>query len=163
MPRANSAKAKSLQATIAELEAREKRPPEVDEIRKELLTSSEYEKLLKETQPVTFVPIDSSVDRGQAEGGLSLSKTFPILQRRTLWIKPSRRKKFCSAIKSSSFGSAAKILLLYYYEELKLSEIAQIFGLTEGRISQILSHSILLFELIFKTLIRIIHLPCFLP
>ena len=41
LPRANRAKAKSLQATIAEMEARDKRPPEVDEIRKELsLTSS---------------------------------------------------------------------------------------------------------------------------
>ena len=36
LPRANRAKAKSLQATIAEMEARDKRPPEVDEIRKEL-------------------------------------------------------------------------------------------------------------------------------
>ncbi len=78
LPRANRAKAKSLQATIAEMEARDKRPPEVDEIRKELsLTPSEYEKLLKETQPVTFVPIDSSVERGQTEGeGLSLSETL---------------------------------------------------------------------------------------
>ena len=34
-----------------------------------------------------------------------------------------------------------KILMLYYFEELKRFEIAQIFSLTEGRISQILSHS----------------------
>ena len=32
-----------------------------------------------------------------------------------------------------------KILMLYYMEELRLSEIAQVFGLSEGRISQILS------------------------
>jgi RNA polymerase sigma factor for flagellar operon FliA len=45
-----------------------------------------------------------------------------------------------------------KILMLYYYEELRLSEIAQIFGLTEGRISQILSHSVLSLKAHFKSL-----------
>ena len=40
------------------------------------LTPSEYEKLLKETQPVTFVPIDSSVDRGQAEGEVVFVETL---------------------------------------------------------------------------------------
>ena len=45
-----------------------------------------------------------------------------------------------------------KILMLYYFEELKLSEIAQIFSLTEGRISQILSHSILCLRSNFRTL-----------
>jgi RNA polymerase sigma factor for flagellar operon FliA len=45
LPRANRAKAKSLQATIAEMEARDKRPPEVDAIRKELsLSPADYEK-----------------------------------------------------------------------------------------------------------------------
>ncbi|MFP6886025.1 MAG: sigma-70 family RNA polymerase sigma factor, partial [Opitutales bacterium] len=36
-----------------------------------------------------------------------------------------------------------KALVLYYYEGLKLAEIAEIFGLTESRISQILSHTII--------------------
>jgi RNA polymerase sigma factor for flagellar operon FliA len=44
-------------------------------------------------------------------------------------------------------------LLLYYYEELKLSEIAQIFGLTEGRISQILSHSVLALRSHFQSIL----------
>ena len=42
--------------------------------------------------------------------------------------------------------------MLYYFEELKLSEIAQIFSLTEGRISQILSHSIMCIRSHFQTL-----------
>ena len=39
LPRANRAKARSLQATIAELEARDKRPPSMEEIRNELSLS----------------------------------------------------------------------------------------------------------------------------
>jgi RNA polymerase sigma factor for flagellar operon FliA len=46
-----------------------------------------------------------------------------------------------------------KILMLYYYEELKLSEIAHIFGLSEGRISQILSHSVLALRSHFQSLL----------
>ena len=45
-----------------------------------------------------------------------------------------------------------KILMLYYYEELKISEIAHIFGLSEGRISQILSHSVLSLRSHFQSL-----------
>jgi RNA polymerase sigma factor for flagellar operon FliA len=95
LPRANRAKAKSLQATIAELEARDKRPPEVETIRKELsLTPSEYEKLLKETQPITFVPIDSSLDRGQSEGeGLSLSETLSDPTEENALDKTEQREK----------------------------------------------------------------------
>ena len=44
-----------------------------------------------------------------------------------------------------------KILMLYYFEELRLSEIAHIFGLTEGRISQILSQTLLTLKAQFKT------------
>ena len=116
LPRANRAKAKSLQATIAEMEARDKRPPEVDEIRKELsLTPSEYEKLLKETQPVTFVPIDSSVERGQTEGeGLSLSETLSDPTEEDALDKTEQKEKFfCFAIKSSNSLISSKKYCFY--------------------------------------------------
>ena len=48
LPRANRAKAKSLQATILELELKLKRPPSPEEICQELkLSLGEYQKLLK--------------------------------------------------------------------------------------------------------------------
>lgn len=156
LPRANRAKAKSLQATIAEMESRDKRPPEVEDIRKELsLSPSEYEKLLKETQPITFVPIDSSADRSGGEGeGLSLSETLSDPTEETALDKTEQREKVLllrDRIKELP-EQQQKILLLYYYEELKLSEIAEIFSLTEGRISQILSHSILSLRTHFQNL-----------
>jgi len=36
-----------------------------------------------------------------------------------------------------------KILAMYYFEDLRLSEIALAFGLTEGRISQIHTQAVL--------------------
>ena len=156
LPRANRAKARSLQATIAEMEARDKRPPDEKDIRKELsLSPSEYGKLLKETQPITFVPIDSSIDRGYSEGeGLTLSETLSDPTEETALDKTENREKvFLLRDKIKELPEQQqKILLLYYYEELKLSEIAQIFGLTEGRISQILSHSVLSLRTHFQNL-----------
>jgi RNA polymerase sigma factor for flagellar operon FliA len=68
LPRANRAKAKSLQATIAEMEARVKRPVGVDEVKKELnLNDAEYAQLLKQTQPVSFVPIDEPIGIGDGD------------------------------------------------------------------------------------------------
>jgi RNA polymerase sigma factor for flagellar operon FliA len=48
-----------------------------------------------------------------------------------------------------------KVLVLYYYEGLKLAEIGVIFGLTESRISQILSHTVISLRSYFSKLSRI--------
>ena len=69
LPRANRAKARSLQTTIAELETKHKRPVSEDEVRQELnLDDEEYQELLRDTQPVTFVPIDAPIDSHAGEG-----------------------------------------------------------------------------------------------
>ena len=129
----------------------------IEEIREELnLSQSEYEKLLKQTQPVTFVPIDggASNSSGNSEDGLSLSETLSDpteVTTQELTEKKEKVKILRDLIKELP-DQNKKILMLYYYEELKLSEIAQIFSLTEGRISQILSHSLLCLRSNFQTL-----------
>ena len=157
LPRANRAKARSLQSTISTFETKHNRSPSIEEIRKELgLSQSEYEKLLKQTQPVTFVPIDggASNSSGHSEDGLSLSETLSDpteVTTQELTEKKEKVKILRDLIKELP-DQNKKILMLYYYEELKLSEIAQIFSLTEGRISQILSHSLLCLRSNFQTL-----------
>ena len=157
LPRSNRAKAKSLQATIAAFETKHNRTPSISEIKNELgLSHAEYEKLLKQTQPVTFIPIDggTSDSYGSSEESLPLSET---LSDPTDISAPDRAEKkekvkiLRDLIKDLPEQNK-KILMLYYYEELKLSEIAQIFSLTEGRISQILSHSLLCLRSNFQTL-----------
>ena len=39
-----------------------------------------------------------------------------------------------------------KVLAMYYYENMQLSEIAAIFGVTESRICQIRGHAVTLFR-----------------
>ena len=157
LPRANRAKAKSLQATISELESKFKRSVTVDEVRKELnLSQSEYEVLLHETQPITFVPFDGPVHSSSSEeDSTSLSETIADPTDQDALEQTEHREKVVllrDEIKKLP-DPQKKILMLYYYEELKLSEIAHVFGLSEGRISQILSQSVLTLRSHFQSLI----------
>ena len=134
-----------------------KRPVTIDEVKKELnLSQSEYETLLKETQPITFVPIDGPVNSYSSDGELTpLSETMSDPTEQDASERTEYREKVLllrNIIKDLP-DPQKKILMLYYYEELKLSEIAHIFGLSEGRISQILSHSVLALRSHFQSLL----------
>jgi len=157
LPRANRAKARSLQSTIAEMEARLKRPVSVEEVKEELkLTDSEYELLLRQTQPITFVPMDAPSGAASTDGDAApLSETISDPTELDALEQTEHREKVLllrDKIKDLP-DPQKKILMLYYYEELKLSEIAHIFGLSEGRISQILSHSVLALRSHFQSLL----------
>jgi len=159
LPRSNRAKAKSLQATIEKLEARLKRPVSEDEVRAELdLSEHQYQSLLRDTQPVTFVPIDGSVGESSAdETAPSLEEALAdpnepdirevVADRERILMLRDRIKELPDMQK--------KTLVLYYYEGLKLAEIAEIFGLTESRISQILSHTVVSLRSYFAKVSRI--------
>ena len=139
------------------MESRLKRPVSVDEVQDELkLSHSEYETLLKETQPITFAPIDAPVNANSGDGDTTpLSETISDPTEQDASEKTEHREKVLllrDKIKDLP-DPQKKILMLYYYEELKLSEIAHIFGLSEGRISQILSQSVLALRSHFQTLL----------
>ena len=142
--RKNRAHAKELQKATDDLQAKFKRPPTEEEIQKELkLDNKQYNKLIKATEPISFIPIDSpgsSDEEGstlaeiisdpteQNAGDIAEKRDLLALVRGKIKTLPDQEKK---------------ILVLYYYEGLRLSEIAEVFGLTESRISQILSIIIL--------------------
>ena len=154
LPRANRAKARSLQATISIFEQKYNRAPSVKEICEELnLSEAEYSKLLNETQPVTFVPFDSGTQDGTGEENLPLSETLDDPTQSNSAERLEEKEKILllrDRIKDLP-DQPKKILMLYYFEELRLVEIAHIFGLTEGRISQILSQTLLTLKAQFKT------------
>jgi len=155
LPRANRAKARSLQATILELEMSLSRPPTEEEVRTKLnLTPSEYGKLLKQTQPVVFVPMEGkNYEHEDSDESSSLTETLDDPTESTAFEKVEKAEKIRllrDKIKDLPEQSQ-KILLLYYIEELRLSEIAHLFKLSEGRISQIISQSILTLRAHFQT------------
>ena len=154
LPRANRAKAKSLQATIAKLESDLKRHPTEKEICHELnLSASEYARLLDQTQPITFIPIENGTSDDSGES-TTVSETLHD-PTDTSPLEDAEKQEKLSLLKDRLQllpPKNRKILMLYYIEELRLSEIAQVFNLSEGRISQIISHSILSLKAHFQTL-----------
>jgi len=145
VPRTVHEKARKIQETIAQVEQRLGRVPSDAEVAKALNVSpGEYEDLLTEIRPATFVCLDatSSQEGGDtsspcdviadpvSDGPLELASRNElkgiILQRLRELPTPQR-----------------KVLALYYGEDLHLREIAELLGLTESRICQIHSQAIL--------------------
>jgi len=145
MPRGAREKAHKLTETINGIEQRTQRPATPAEICAELgISEDQYESLLEEVAPASFLPLDSEVFSDSAED-VCLHDVIPDdsqptasdqLEKKELLQVVMQRIRQLPEI-------SQKILAMYYFEELRLSEIALAFGLTEGRISQIHTQAVL--------------------
>ena len=143
--RGERAKAKKLQAAIGEIEQRLGRPATEGEISRELkISPEEYSELLEEVKPVSFLQLDAAVSSDEADH-LALHET--ILDEKQIPAREQLEKKELIALVLAQLQRLPempkKIMAMYYFEEMRLSEIAAVFGLTEGRISQIHTHTVL--------------------
>jgi RNA polymerase sigma factor FliA len=145
VPRSVHEKARKVQAVIQQLEQSKGRLPSPKEIAQGLkLTLEEYEQLLEEIKPATFVCLDS-VHTGEenAEGGryesiADTSQPDPA--------EAAARSELSGLIRQRLDQLPAmqrKVLALYYFEDLRLREIAEVFGVTESRICQVHAQAIL--------------------
>jgi RNA polymerase sigma factor for flagellar operon FliA len=145
MPRAAREKAHKLTETINSIEQRTQQPATPAEICAELgIGEEEYESLLDEVAPASFLPLDSEVF-GDTSEDVSLHDVIADdsqpsasdqLEKKELLQLVMQRIQQLPQI-------SQKILAMYYFEDLRLSEIAVAFGLTEGRISQIHTQAVL--------------------
>jgi len=145
MSRGSRAKAHKVSDAINQVEQRIQRPATAGEVAEELgISEDEYESLLGEVSPITFLPLDGEAfaegsedtclhdiiaDDSQASASEELEKK-ELLQ---MVIERIQRLP----------DMPRKILAMYYFEDLRLAEIAEAFGLTEGRISQIHAQTVL--------------------
>jgi RNA polymerase sigma factor FliA len=144
MPRSARASAKKLRKTIEGLEARLQRAATEDEISHELgLDKGQYTHLLDQVRPLSFVPIDAPVGPG-AEGG---TMNDFISDATELNAREKTESKEVIELMRSRIESLPelqrKILSMYYFEGLRLAEIAEIFHLSEARICQIHTQTVL--------------------
>jgi RNA polymerase sigma factor for flagellar operon FliA len=137
MSRINRAKAKRLRSAISKLEQEQGgNVCQVSLCTEMRLTEEELEELQEDVREVRFVSLDE--DQGELEDQ-SLHDIIPdeswvsaldVLDRKeVLSLLAERMAKLPEVQK--------KVLAMYYYENMKLSEIAGCFGLTESRICQI--------------------------
>jgi RNA polymerase sigma factor for flagellar operon FliA len=137
MSRTNRSKAKRLGSAISKLEQEQGgRVCQVSLCTEMHLTEGELAELQEDVREVRFVSLDE--DQGESEDQ-SLHDIIPdescvsaldVLERKEVLSLLAQRMVKLPEIQK-------KVLAMYYYENMKLSEIAACFGLTESRICQI--------------------------
>ncbi len=144
-PRRARAKARKLKGAIAELEQALGRAPEDAEIAAKLgLSRKEYDHWMVEVRPISFVAID---DNPESEEGGGVSRHETIADEQAVPVQAQMENQELSEIIAQKISELPdiqrRVLAMYYHENMRLAEIAAVFGLTESRICQIHSKAIL--------------------
>ncbi len=138
MPRRARAKAKELKETVNQLEQRLGRIATESEIAEAMeLSAEEYAELLDDVRPITCLELDGLASEEDDETTMheliaDESQTAAVTQ-----IEHKELLALMAARIEQLPDMQKKVLALYYHEEMRLGEIAQIFGVTESRICQI--------------------------
>ncbi|MBM3879960.1 MAG: FliA/WhiG family RNA polymerase sigma factor [Verrucomicrobia bacterium] len=146
VPRSVHAKARRVQTVLQELEQQKGEIPTNAEMARALkLSLPEYEELLEEIRPVCFVCLDSAHHSGEGDTGGSHYETVSDPAQQDPVECTSRRElaRLIAERLEQLPEMQRKVLALYYFEDLRLREIAEVFGLTESRICQIHAQAIL--------------------
>ena len=143
MSRSLRVKAKKLTDVITAFEQKVGRPATEAEIADELgISPEEYTSLLDEVRPISYVELDSlsGDDDDSSLHDVIADESQPIasdvaMKQELIRLVSERIEKLPEIQR--------KILAMYYHENLRLAEIAQVFGLTESRICQIHTQALL--------------------
>lgn len=143
VPRSVHDKARKVQAAIQQIEQDTGEPAAEAEVARALkLSLVEYEDLLEEIKPATFICLDACPgeddDTSRHESIADDTQPDPMdcAARREVAKLIARRIEKLPEMQR-------KVLALYYFEDMRLREIAEAFGVTESRICQIHSQAIL--------------------
>ena len=145
VPRSVHDKAKKVEQTMQALSQRHgKIPSETDMARALELSRDEYLELLDEIRPASYICLDS-VPKGDGEHGGNGYESVADDSQTNPWERTSLREMAALiAERLHQLPEAQrKVLALYYFEDLRLREIAEAFGVTESRICQIHAQAIL--------------------
>jgi RNA polymerase sigma factor for flagellar operon FliA len=144
-PRSIREKAKRFSESLSRIEQRLGRAATESEVCAELaLTPDQYEVLLDEIRPASFVPLDGEVFSEESDD-VSLHEIIAD-DTQTSGREELEKKELLQLV----IGQLQKlpeipkkVLAMYYFEGMRLAEIAAVFGVTEGRISQIHTQAVL--------------------
>jgi len=144
-PRRARARTRKLKNTINDVEQKLGRAATDAEVCAALgVTPREYEKWVEEAKPVTFIAIDQHADGDEGEGA-SLHELLADDADKTG--RDNLEKAELLQLLTQRIGELPdipkKILAMYYFENMRLAEIAAVFDLTESRICQIHAQTIL--------------------
>jgi RNA polymerase sigma factor FliA len=140
VPRSVRSRAREVEKAFAELEHRQGRAPTDEELAAHLdITEKELTKWLSSIASTTIGPLDRAIAAGAEpsipDTAMSGSPSAVLEERELSAIMRAEIKKLPEREKL--------VLSLYYDEALTLSEIGDVIGVTESRVSQIHTKSIL--------------------
>jgi RNA polymerase sigma factor for flagellar operon FliA len=145
VPRSIHSKAKEVEKVMQQIQQKKGDVVTEEEMARAMkMTIEDYRNLLDQIRPATFICLDS-VRTGEFEDGSSRYDCMPDDRSSTPDVRASTRE--LSQIIAERLEQLPemqrKVLALYYFEDLRLREIAEILGVTESRICQIHSQAIL--------------------
>ena len=144
-PRRARARSRKLKTAINDVEQKVGRAATDAEVCAELgIGLKEYEKWVEEAKPVTFIAIDQTSD-GEEGPGASLHELLADDTDRTGRdnLEKSELLELLATRMAELPEIPKKVLAMYYFEKMRLAEIAEVFNLTESRICQIHAQTIL--------------------
>lgn len=145
LSRGGREKAKKLQKVITEIEQQLGRAASEEEIQEALnMSPDEYGQLLEEIKPVSFLPLEAEGYPSE-KGDIALQDV--IQDEQQLSAEEQLEKKELISLVVERLQQLPdvpkKVMAMYYFEDMRLAEIAAAFGLSEGRISQIHTQTVL--------------------
>jgi RNA polymerase sigma factor for flagellar operon FliA len=145
VPRSVHTKARKVQAAMQGVEQAKGRAPTDQEMAKALkIPLAEYEDWVEEIRPASFICLDATYNN-ETDDSISQYESLPDQRQETPMDGTFRRE--ISGLIATRLRQLPemqrKVLALYYFEDMRLREIAEIFSLTESRICQIHAQGIL--------------------
>ena len=145
VPRSVRAKARAIEKAYGKLEAQLHRTPSDEELADELEMSSEQlQTTLNQISFIGLVALDEMLSGGDRGDSMTLGDTVADKEAGPVAAYEVEEMRHILAEAINRMPEREKIVLtLYYYEGLTLAEIGQVLGVTESRVCQIHTKSVL--------------------
>ena len=145
VPRSVRSKARRIEQAIHRLEGRLQRTPTDEELAEELdLTESELADMLSQVSLTSMVALDEAFDLG---GGDHITLVDTLQDANTVQPEENIDEKETRRLLREAIGRLSEreqtVIALYYFEGLTLAQIGEILGVTESRVCQIHTKSVL--------------------
>ena len=147
VPRSVRSKARQLEKAMGKLENELQRTPTDEEVARELdISSDDLQDIYSRLSFVSIAALDD-VASASDDGGAQLSLVDTLADPNAEDPEATFEDQEMKAIIAHSIGKLSereqKVVRLYYYEGLTLSQIGQVLGVTESRVSQMHTKAVL--------------------
>lgn len=142
IPRTLRRKQREISEVTSKLRSKYNREPSDDEVADELgISADEYDKLLVELNGISLVYYDDEANNLDTGSIINTVEQSAFITPEDSVAKAEFKEKITEAIDLLT-EKEKQVIMLFYYEELTIKEIANVLEVTESRISQLHSKAI---------------------